>query len=183
MRRAHYGLSAVAALGLLVSLGGPWWVFRLETGVELSVTGLEASAQGSSLLGAAAAAFGLGFVTRGLWRRLVAVLYSALIAGVTVAWGAVISSPTAVAGTGITALTGLSGNSSLELIVGTSATGFLWVGVTSVGVAFVSGLLAVAMPDRVRSASRYESHSASDEISDPVVAWDRLSDGEDPTKR
>lgn len=183
MRRVHYLFLALGALGLLVSLGGPWWVFRLETGVELSVTGLQASAQGSSLLTAAAAALGLGFVLRGVWRRLVAGLFSALLVGVIVAWGSVLSSPEATAGPTITELTGLSGESSLELIAATTTTSFVVAGVTSAALALIAGLIAVIMPDRARAASRYEIHNDSQAVSDPVVAWDRLSDGEDPTKR
>lgn len=183
MTRAHYVLVALGAVGLLVSLGGPWWVFRLETGVELSVTGLEASAQASSMLVASAAALGLGVVLRGVWRRIVVAVFSALLAGVMVAWSTVLVSPAATAGTAITALTGLSGESSLDLIAGTTATWFVWVGVGSVVVAFVAGLLGVIMPDRARAASRYERHAQSDGLDDPVVAWDRLSDGDDPTKR
>lgn len=183
MRRVHYLLLALSALGLLVSLGGPWWIFRLDTGVELSVSGLEASAQGSSLLVAAAAALGLGFVLRGGWRRFVAGLFGALLVAVIIAWSTVLVAPAATVGTAITALTGLSGESSLELIAETTATGFVWVGVGSVVVAFVAGLLGVVMPDRARSASRYERHTHDDGLDDPVVAWDRLSDGDDPTKR
>jgi hypothetical protein len=183
VRRAHYLLVALSAVGMLVSLGGPWWVFRLETGVELAVTGLEASAQGSSLLVAAAAALGLGFVLRGVWRRVVAVLFVALLAGVIVFWAQVADDPTTAAGASVTALTGLSGESSLNLITQTTATGFVWVGFASAALAVGAGLFAVVMSDRTRAASRYEIHSESREVSDPVVAWDRLSDGEDPTKR
>lgn len=176
-------LVALSALGLLVALGGPWWIFRLDTGVELSVSGLEASAQGSSLLVAAAAALGLSFTLRGVWRRFVAGLFSALLVAVIIAWSTVLVAPAATAGTAITALTGLSGESSLELIAETTATGFVWVGVGSVVVACVAGLLGIVMPDRARSASRYERHTHADGLDDPVVAWDRLSDGDDPTKR
>lgn len=176
-------LVALSALGLLVSLGGPWWMFRLDTGVELSVTGLEASAQGSSLLVAAAAALGLGFVLRGVWRRVVAGLFSALLVAVIIAWSVVLRAPQATAGAEITALTGLSGESALDLITVSTATGFVWVGVGSAVLALVAGLLGVVMPDRARSASRYERHTQADGRDDPVVAWDRLSDGDDPTKR
>jgi hypothetical protein len=168
---------------MLVSLGGPWWLFRLETGVELSVTGLEASAQASSLLVAAAAALGLGVVLRGVWRRVVALLLSGLLGGVLFVWVQVLASPSETAGPRITLLTGLSGDSSVALISETSATGFVWVGLGSAALALVAALIAVVMPDRVRTASRYERHTDSAGLSDPVVSWDRLSDGEDPTKR
>lgn len=183
MRRASYTLNAIAVLGLLVSLGAPWWNFALDTGTVLSVTGLNASAPGSSLLGAAAAALGLGFVVRGVLRRLVSLLYVALLSGALVSWAEVFAAPTESVRESLTLLTGLSGESSLGLISAVTTTGFLWVGFVSVGTAVIAGIVGIVMPDRVRVASRYESHERSDDSSDPIVAWDRLSDGDDPTQR
>lgn len=183
MRRLHLALGLIAVVGLGVSLSAPWWVITLGTGAQVAVTGLSASASASSLLAATGAAFGLGFVVRGLWRRVVAALQVVLLAGVATLWWQVRDDPSGAARADITTLTGIAGESSLLLVSTVVMSSFFWVGYGSAVVGIVSGALGVVMPDAPMRASRYERHRTEGESADPVTSWDRLSDGEDPTER
>jgi hypothetical protein len=183
MRKAFYGLSVTGALGFLLSLGAPWWIVTLDTGSVITITGLDASPSASSLAAAAGAAFGVGLVLRGLWRRAVHFLQAGLALGAGVVWWQIGDLPRAVALSDITLLTGLSGQSAFDAVSTTDTTGFLALGIGSALIAVMSGFLGAAMPDSRRRASRYERHGGEDAGDDPVVAWDRLSDGEDPTTR
>jgi hypothetical protein len=60
MRRVYAGFTGLGLLGLIVSLGAPWWVVSLESGAQVPIQGLTASPLASSLLAVAGAAFGLG---------------------------------------------------------------------------------------------------------------------------
>jgi hypothetical protein len=182
MRRLFAALIGLTATGLLVSLGAPWWIVALDTGATVTITGLGASAVASSLLAAAAAALGLGFVLRGWLRRAVGGIYLAAVVGALFAWADVVQAPELAARSQITDLTGLAGDSGLSVIASVGPTGFLWLGLCAAGLGVISGVIGVVMPDRGARASRYEVHSEGDP-GDPVVAWDRLSDGDDPTNR
>lgn len=183
MRALHFLLSGVAVLGLVISLGAQWWVLTLESGLAVAVTGLSFSASASSLLAAAGAAFALGLVLRGWWRRVVTLLYSGLLAGVVTLWALGAGAPESSARSEITALTGLEGNSVLDFVSLATPTGFFWVGMFSAGMGIVAGIVGVVMPEGVAKKSRYERHDAPDSSGDPVVTWDMLSSGEDPTHR
>jgi len=183
VRKLHFILVGVGGLGLFVSLGAPWWYVSLETGVVLPVSGLAVSPPASSLLSAAAAAFLLGLLLRGLWRRAVAALSTGLIGGALALWIGMLTSPELAARGDLTSVTGLAGNQALSFVSETTSTGFLWVGLGAAVVLMCGFILGIFMPDGPPRASRYEIHDGARDSQDPVVAWDRLSSGDDPTDR
>jgi hypothetical protein len=183
VRRTYFLLSAAVILGLAVSVGAVWWEIVLDTGATIFLTGIGASAVASSLVAAAAASFGVGLVVRGVWRRIATALQGTLMAGAASLWFQLWLSPRGLGVQEIETLTGISGELSAEMVTVIEPTGFLWVGIFSAGFGALVSVVGAIMPEAVTKASRYVHHDSGAEADDPVVAWDRLSDGEDPTKR
>lgn len=182
MRRVHFALAGGAALAFLVSLSGQWWEILLPTGGELAVTGWSASPLASALVVAWGAAFAAGLLTRGIPRRIIAILQIVLGLGVLASWWSVLQEPVASQGVAITALTGLTGELSLEGVRAGAASVWVWVGVAAASLAAASGGAGVLASDVQSGRSRYErANPGTGE--DPIDTWDALSEGTDPTNR
>ena len=183
MRRLYAGLTGLGVLALIVSLGAPWWVLSLEGGAQVPVSGLTASPLASSLLAVAAAAFGLGLLLRGVWRRIVS-LVQVLAAGAAASTIASLATrPEVAVLSEIASLTGVAGSGALDVVATTEATAMLWVGVAGLVGAMGSGLLGVTMPDRPTATDRYQRSAGEADPKDSIAAWDHLSEGSDPTTR
>ncbi len=183
MRRLHAGVTLVGFCALLVSLGAPWWNVSLESGVIIPVSGVGASPLASSLLAVGAAALGLTFVLRGPWRRLVSILQGISCAGAAYAVYALSGRPEVAVVSEIGSLTGVTGASALDAVVGAQATAFLWVGVLGITASILSGALGAVVPDRATTTDRFQRSAEMADPKDSVAAWDDLSEGSDPTTR
>jgi len=183
MRRTHHLSAGVAALALLVALSAPWFTFQVPTGMSFTLTGLEASAVSSTLLGAAAAAYGASLLIRGLARRILGVLQTLLGAGAVSSWFELLEAPAVSVQATITSLTGLSGSGALEGVTVTGPSWFFTLGVLGAVAVALSGLFGVVSPEAPARSSRYERNQAGSDAGDPIATWDDLSEGHDPTKR
>lgn len=182
MRRLHHGGVGVAALALLVALSGTWWELTLPTGRTILVSGLEASALGSTLLGALAASYAAALLATGPVRRLLGLLQTGLGIGVMLAWGVVLRDPVSGQASAIAALTGLSGEGALSGVEASGPMALLWLGVAGAGLAAIAGVMGVLAPDPGPSRSRFDRREGAGS-SDPIDTWDALSEGSDPTDR
>lgn len=183
MTRIYVALTLVAVVTLLVSLGAPWWIVSLESGALVPVAGLPASPLASALLAVAAAAFGLGLLLRGAWRRIVSALQTVAVGGATYAITSLARSPEVAALPDVASLTGIAGAGALGLVIGTQPTVMLWIGVVGLVAAAAAGVVGVLMPDRAVAGDRYRRAAASEDPKDSIQAWDNLSEGSDPTTR
>jgi hypothetical protein len=121
MRRLYAGFTGLGVLALILSLGAPWWVLSLEGGAQVPVSGLTASPLASSLLAAAAAAFGLGLLLRGVRRRIVS-LVQVLAAGAAASTIASLATrPEVGVLSEIASLTGVAGSGALDVVATTEA--------------------------------------------------------------
>lgn len=183
MRRLHGVLALVGVVALLVSLGAPWWVVSLESGALVPVSGLSASPIASALLAVGAAAFGLGLILRGVWRRLVSLLQALALGSAAYAIASLSSRPEVAALSEIASLTGIAGTGALDLVVETQPSALLWFGVVGLVAATATGVVGVLMPDKAASTDRYRRSFAPADPKDSIAAWDNLSEGSDPTTR
>jgi hypothetical protein len=183
VRRLYVGLTGLGVLLLLVSLGGPWWNVSLEGGAVVPVPGFASSPLASSLLGVAAAAFGLSLLLRGVWRRVVSLVQVLAVGAAAYAVAGLASRPELAALSEIASLTGVAGAGALDVVVSTEPMALLWVGVLGLVAASGSGLIGVAMPDKPGTSDRYRRSSGTADPQDSIAAWDHLSEGSDPTTR
>lgn len=183
MRRLYGALALVGAVALLVSLGAPWWRVTLESGAVVAVSGLTASPLASALLAVAAAAFGLGLILRGVWRRVVSFLQALAVGGAAYAIASLASEPEVAALSEIAALTGVTGSGALDLVQGVQPLAMLSIGVVGLVAATGAGIVGVLMPDRAPSTDRYRRSAGPADPKDSIAAWDNLSEGSDPTTR
>lgn len=183
MRAWHHVSAGVAAVLLLISLGGTWFSVELPQGTSFSITGLALSAIASTLLGALAAAYGASLLVRGWLRRTVGALQSLLGMGAVWAWVVALPTPYTNALMDIQAATGISGPAATEGIVVVSSPVMIILGFIGVVSAIVSGVTGVIALDSPSRSSRYERAGRADDAGDPIAVWDSLSEGSDPTKR
>jgi hypothetical protein len=183
MRRLYAGFTGLGLLGLIVSLGAPWWVLSLESGARVPIQGLTASPLASSLLAVAGAAFGLGLLLRGVWRRVISAIQVLAVGAAAYALAGLAARPEVGALAEISSLTGVAGSGALDVVATTEATAMLWVGVVGLLGAMGSGLIGVAMPDRPARTDRYKRSVGEADPKDSIAAWDHLSEGSDPTTR
>lgn len=183
MRRLYGAVTGVSALALLVSLGAPWWTVTLEGGAVIPVQGLDASPLASSLLAVGVAAFGLGLLVRGTWRRVVSVLQAVAALGAGYAIISLGARPEVAVASDIATLTGIAGSSAMDLVVQTEGTSFLWLAGAGLAAAVASGLVGAVMPDKPARTDRYQRSSGAADPKDSIAAWDHLSEGSDPTTR
>jgi uncharacterized membrane protein (TIGR02234 family) len=183
MRRIHHLSAGVSALVLLISLSGPWFSFQVPSGASFSLTGLEASALGSTLVGVAAASYGAALLTRGLIRRGLGVLQALGGVAIVATWYGLLDAPAHSAQSTITALTGLAGSGALDTVVVTGPSVFFILGVVGAFIVAVSGVCGTFSAEAPQRATRYERNHTAGGASDPVQTWDDLSEGHDPTKR
>jgi hypothetical protein len=183
MKRLYAGLTGVGVLALVVSLGAPWWIVSLEGGAQIPVSGLTASPLASSLLAVAGAAFGLGLLLRGVWRRIVSLVQFLAAGSTAYALASLATAPEAAAVSEIASLTGIAGSGALGFVASTEPTAILWIGVVGLLGAMGSGLVGVWMPDRQARADRYQRAGGNADPRDSIAAWDNLSEGSDPTTR
>jgi hypothetical protein len=183
IRRWHHLSAGVAALALLVALSAPWFTLQVPTGMSITLRGLEASAVSSTLLGAAAAAYGASLLIRGLGRRILGVLQTLLGAGAASSWIEFLEAPALSVQATITSLTGLAGSAALEGVTVIGPSWFFALGVFGAVAVALSGVLGVVAPDSSAASSRYERNPEGGDVGDPIATWDDLSEGHDPTKR
>ena len=80
-------------------------------------------------------------------------------------------------------LTGVAGESALELVESVALTGWHLSAVLSGVLVAASAALAIFMPDRSASTDRFARQTSTGSVEDSVSAWDSLSNGTDPTQR
>ena len=183
MRRLYGALALVGLAALLISLGAPWWLVTLESGAIVPVAGLTASPLASALLAVAAAAFGLGLILRGAWRRVVSFLQALAVSGAAYAIASLARQPEVAALSEIAALTGVAGSGALDLVQAAQPLAMLSLGVVGLVAAAGAGVVGVLMPDKASSSDRYRRTAGPADPRDSIAAWDNLSEGSDPTTR
>lgn len=183
MRAWHHVSAGVAAVLLLISLGGTWFSVELPQGTSFSITGLALSAIASTLLGALAAAYGASLLVRGWLRRTVGALQSLLGMGAVWAWVVALPTPYTNALMDIQAATGIQGPAATEGMVVVSSPVLVILGFIGVVGAISSGVAGMIASDPPERASRYERAGQTTSVTDPIATWDSLSEGSDPTKR
>ncbi len=183
MRRLYAVFTLVGVMALVISLGGPWWLVSLEGGAVVAISGLPASPLASSLLAAGAAAFGLGLLLRGPWRRIVSVVQLVAVGGAVYALAQLATRPERAALGEIASLTGIAGAGALEMVTATTPMAMLVVGLIGLVGAMGSAILGVLMPDKAPSTNRYARSVGTADPKDSIAAWDHLSEGSDPTTR
>lgn len=188
--KAGVALAGLASAGLLLVLGTRVWVeSRIDTGIAvqpLSVTGQQAAAGVTGAALVLAAAVVVVLTARG-WGRLVAsglLVLAALGAGLLAARVALDPAQAADA-----VASGLPGGVGQVLEV--QATTVPWLAVLAAVPGLLAGVLALTRGGSWSGlSSRYDvpggadaptSGPAESRRGDPAQAWDRLSEGEDPT--
>ncbi len=117
-------------------------------------------------------------------KRRLAILFTLLaFAGVAWAWTEALSSPLTPSLAEITAATGIAGQGAVDGVDVTAPTGFVVLGFIAVAAATGSGLMGIFAPESPKKTSRYERRGDGSASTDPVWAWDSLSEGDDPTQR
>ena len=183
MKSLYAVLTGVGVLALVVSVGAPWWIVSLEGGAQIPVSGIPASPLASSLLAAAGAAFGLGLLLRGVWRRIVSLVQFLAVGSTAYVIVSLATAPETAAVPEIASLTGIAGSGALDFVATTESTAMLWIGVLGLLAAMGSGIVGVLMPDRRARADRYQRAGGNADPQDSIAAWDNLSEGSDPTTR
>ena len=183
MRRLHHLLAVLAILSAAFGSATPWWVATLVSGQSVEVSGTSASALLWSVGAVVLAAYGLQFMLRGLVRKLTAALQGVAGVAFTSLAVAVAGNPLSSTLEGVTLLTGVAGESALELVESVALTGWHLMAVLSGVLVAASAALAIFMPDRSASTDRFARHTSTGSVEDSVSAWDSLSDGTDPTQR
>ncbi|MCU1508823.1 MAG: hypothetical protein JWQ12_1088 [Glaciihabitans sp.] len=178
-------IAVVAALTLL-SATQLWWTIRIP-GRSLDVAGTVASS-GLSALALTGLALAAALAIAGPVFRVVLGVLQLLIGGTVVLAAATsIASPSTAAASVITKATGVAGTASVDgLVDSISSTAWPAVAVIAGILSFLLGVFVLATfrrwpgPSRKYSAVRMAS---ADATGDPVVSWDALSEGDDPTSR
>ncbi len=183
MRRLHHLLAVLAILSAAFGSATTWWVATLVSGQSVEVSGTSASALLWSVGAVVLAAYGLQFTLRGLVRKLTAALQGVAGVAFTSLAVAVAGNPLSSTLEGVTLLTGVAGESALELVESVALTGWHLSAVVSGVLVAASAALAIFMPDRSALTDRFARHTSTGSVEDSVSAWDSLSDGTDPTQR
>ena len=176
-------LSGVLVAGLaLLAWTQTWFDLVLDGAQSLAVTGQQAAPALSALGLASLALMGaLSIAGRGV-RVALGILETAI--GVAIAWVAVgaLAAPVAASAPTITETTAVSGPESIAALVTSVAVG-PWPGVAiAAGVlTALVGIAVLATGHRWPGPTRKYEATPSDDSGTPVGAWDRLSDGSDPT--
>jgi uncharacterized membrane protein (TIGR02234 family) len=155
--------------------------------VEVTATGSAAAPALSALALAGLALFGAITIAGPLFRVILGALEILLGASVILSAILATTDPVAAAAGAVTKSTGVDGTESVRGIVeGSSMTAWPWVALVG-GVAMVALGLAVVVTSRTwpGPTRRYQTVRlvAEDGTTDPVVAWDTLTTGSDPTER
>lgn len=154
--------------------------------VDVVVAGSAAAAALSALALAGLALFGAITIAGHVFRVILGILEFVLGACVVLASVIAVSDPAGASARSITTATGVSGSASVRaLVVSHSVTAWPWIAVL-LGVAMaVLGAFVVVTSRRWPRGNtrRYQAVRIIDptEPTDPVVAWDILSTGSDPT--
>ena len=183
MRRLHHLLAVLAILCAAFGSATTWWVATLLSGQSVEVSGTSASALLWSVGSVALAAYGLQFTLRGLVRKLTAALQGVAGVAFTSVAVAVAGNPLSSTLEGVTLLTGVAGESALELVDAVAVTGWHLSAVVSGVLVTASALFAISMPDKSAPTDRFARHTSTGSVEDSVSAWDSLSAGTDPTQR
>ncbi len=183
MRRLHHLLAVLAILSAAFGSATTWWVATLVSGQSVEVSGTSASALLWSVGAVVLAAYGLQFTLRGLVRKLTAALQGVAGVAFTSLAVAVAGNPLSSTLEGVTLLTGVAGESALELVESVALTGWHLSAVLSGVLVAASAALAIFNPDTSASTARFARQTSTGSVEDSVSAWDSLSDGTDPTQR
>jgi len=176
-------LAGVLVAGLvLLAWTQTWFELVLDGGQKLSVPG-QAAAPALSALGLASLALvgALSIAGRGV-RLALGIVETAIGVSVMIVTIGVLSNPAAASASTITATTAVSGPESIAALITSTAVGAwpslaIMAGVLTV----VVGLAVVVTGRRWPGPTRKYEVTPSDDSGTPVGAWDRLSDGSDPT--
>lgn len=118
------------------------------------------------------------------FRVVLGVLQAALGACVVVAASLALADPLGVSGSAVTTVTGVDGRDSLTALVeSVDPTPWPWVALLAGVLTLVHGALVALTARRwPRTGRRYQPvRTAPADADDPAAAWDRLSQGDDPT--
>ncbi|MBF4576547.1 Trp biosynthesis-associated membrane protein [Frondihabitans sp. VKM Ac-2883] len=185
-------LAGLALAGLTLLTYTQTWVNSTVTSpsggtVRVVADGSAAAPALSALALAGLALFGAITIAGPVFRVILGVLE--ILLGGCVALSAIlaVSDPIGAAAHAITKLTGVDGDSSVrDIVQNHSMTAWPWVALLA-GVAMAALGVAVILTSKRWPAStrRYQAVRLVDEngTTDPVVAWDTLSTGADPTAR
>lgn len=177
-------LVGIAAAGLaLLSWTQTWFDLVLQGGQPLAVAG-QAAAPALSALGLASLALlgALSIAGRGV-RVALGILEAAIgVLLVVVAIGVLVD-PVAASASTITSTTAVGGPASIAALV-TSTSVTLWpaVGIVAGVLTALVGAAVLATGHRWPGPTKKYEAAAADDTGTPVGAWDRLSDGSDPTR-
>lgn len=183
-------LAGLALAGLTLLAFTQTWVDSTVTSpsggvVRVAATGSDAAPALSALSLAGLALFGAITIAGPVFRLILGVLEVVLGACVVLSAVLAVADPIGSAAHAITKVTGVDGDSSVRDIVQShSMTAWPWVALVT-GVAMMALGVAVVLTSKRWPAStrRYQAVRLVDEngTTDPVVAWDTLSTGADPT--
>jgi hypothetical protein len=172
-----------SSAGALIAGTQPWFVFATDAGtVEASG---ESAAPGLAGLAIAGLALGAALTLAGpVFRHVFGALEVAIGLGLGAATIAALVAPYGSAGAAVTALTGVSGDDSIEsLVTSLTVTPWPFVALAAALVATATGLWALATARRWPGPTRrYQAvRLAADEPRNAAGDWDALSGGDDPT--
>lgn len=185
-------LAGLVLAGLTLLAYTQTWVHATVTSpsggdVRVVATGSAAAPALSALALAGLALFGAITIAGPVFRVILGVLE--MLLGVCVVLSAIfaVGDPVGAAAHAITTVTGVDGDSSVrEIVQSHSMTAWPWVALVA-GIAMLALGLGVVVTSKTWPAStrRYQAVRLVDEngTTDPVVAWDTLSTGADPTAR
>lgn len=182
-QRLRVILAGLLAAGLaLVAWTQSWFELVLDGGQALTVPG-QAAAPALSALGLASLALlgALSIAGRGV-RVALGILETAIGILVIVVGAGALASPVAASASTVTASTAVSGRESIAAIIdGVSQTPWPWVSLAAGALTVLVGAAVLLTGPRWPGPTRKYEVAPSDDSGTPVGAWDRLSDGADPT--
>jgi len=180
------GIAALAAL-LFADWSQTWFTLTVQ-GKPFPVSGQVAGGALSALALASLALIAALAIAGRFFRPILGVLLALLGVCVIAVSAFAISNPVVAATSAITKATGVAGTQSVDrLVTATSLTAWPVVAIV-LGVLMTLLGLAIAptarsWPDSGRKYSRSRLTASDPDAQDPVLEWDALSEGDDPTRK
>jgi len=180
------GIAALAAL-LFADWSQTWFTLTLQ-GKPFPVSGQVSGGALSALALASLALIAALAIAGRFFRPILGVLLALLGVCVIAVSAFAISNPVVAATSAITKATGVAGTQSVDrLVTATSLTAWPVVAIV-LGVLMTLLGLAIAptarsWPDSGRKYSRSRLTASDPDAQDPVLEWDALSEGDDPTRK
>lgn len=176
-------LAGVLVAGLaLLAWTQTWFDLVLDGGQTLAITGQDAAPALSALGLASLALVGaLSIAGRGV-RVALGIVQTAIGAAITIVSVGALAAPVAASAPTITETTAVSGPESVAALVSSLSVG-AWPAVAIVAGVLTAlvGIAVLVTGHRWPGPTRKYEATPSDDSGTPVGAWDRLSDGSDPT--